>query len=70
LHYARTARAWNANLRKERSRVLDVLAATYGPGREQRWRGRWHLFFLACEELFHFAAGDEWFVSHYLLSRR
>ena len=29
---------------------------------------RWRLFYIACSEFFSIHEGDEWFVSHYLLS--
>jgi cyclopropane-fatty-acyl-phospholipid synthase len=68
-HYARTLRAWLDRLDADRGRAVQLLADTYGPGQGERWFHRWRLFDLACEELFAFAGGDEWHVSHYLFQR-
>lgn len=69
-HYGRTARAWNDRLRNRRSRVLEIFEKVYGRRQARRWWGRWRLFFLACEELFRYASGDEWLVAHTLASPR
>jgi cyclopropane-fatty-acyl-phospholipid synthase len=66
-HYERTAEAWLANLDARRVDVLPILATVYGTNSARRWLNRWRMFFLAVAELFGFAGGDEWFVSHYLL---
>jgi cyclopropane-fatty-acyl-phospholipid synthase len=68
-HYARTLRAWLDRLDAGRDRAVQLLADTYGPAYGMRWFHRWRLFDLACEELFAFAGGDEWHVSHYLFAR-
>jgi len=66
-HYGRTSNAWHARLQQHRHRAVEVL----GGGREGRVRyERWRLFFLACAELFGYAGGSEWGVSHYLLEPR
>ena len=68
LHYARTCRAWLDNMDGNRDRIMPILAATYGDEAE-RWWMRWRMFFMACEELFRFNDGGEWFVSHYRFER-
>jgi cyclopropane-fatty-acyl-phospholipid synthase len=68
-HYARTARAWLANLDGHRADALGVLARAYGGADAARWLGRWRMFLMACEELFGYAEGREWGVAHYRFSK-
>jgi cyclopropane-fatty-acyl-phospholipid synthase len=68
-HYARTLRAWLDRLDAQRPRAEQLLAETYGARAATAWFHRWRVFDIACEELFAFAGGDEWHVSHYLFSR-
>lgn len=69
-HYARTAEAWLARLDAGRDGAVAALAAAMPPSEAERQVGRWRIFFLACAELFGFAGGDEWVVSHNLLAPR
>jgi cyclopropane-fatty-acyl-phospholipid synthase len=69
-HYEHTANAWLANLDARRAEALAVLAQVHGPAEAAIWLQRWRVFFMACAELFGYRGGQEWWVSHYLLSRR
>lgn len=68
-HYAKTCRAWLRNLDAGRENLQPLLGEVYGEQHAVRWLHRWRLFFMACEELFAFNGGNEWFVSHYLFER-
>ena len=59
-HYERTANAWVANLDARRTAVRALVGA--------RGYWRWRVFLLACAELWGYRGGEEWLVSHYLLS--
>ena len=69
MHYAKTCRAWLKRFDAAKVEMSSVLEKTYGAAETARWRNRWRLFFMACEELFAFRRGEEWFVSHYLFER-
>jgi cyclopropane-fatty-acyl-phospholipid synthase len=65
-HYQKTSEAWLERLDRQKKEVLDLFAAVYGEDEAKRWLVRWRVFFMACAELFGFAGGSEWIVSHYL----
>jgi cyclopropane-fatty-acyl-phospholipid synthase len=67
-HYHRTCESWLRNLDDRREAVLSVLVETYGADAARLWLQRWRLFFLGCSELFRYRDGNEWFVSHSLLT--
>lgn len=69
-HYARTAEAWLENLDRQRASVTALFAAREGRPAAARRVQRWRMFFLSCAELFGFAGGSEWLVSHVLLAPR
>jgi cyclopropane-fatty-acyl-phospholipid synthase len=76
-HYQKTADAWRRNLDAHHDEVLEIFAETYGrrlsgkarQREARRWVERWRIFFFACEELWGYAGGEEWGVSHYLFAR-
>jgi cyclopropane-fatty-acyl-phospholipid synthase len=69
-HYQRTAEAWLARLDADAAAARSVLAGVHGAGDADAWLNRWRVFFLACAELFGYAGGREWIVSHHLFARR
>ncbi|MCA8960059.1 MAG: class I SAM-dependent methyltransferase [Planctomycetes bacterium] len=68
-HYRRTAEAWLANLDHRRAEVRRVMSRTHGDEDADRWVRRWRLFLMSCAELWGFAGGDEWWVSHTLFEK-
>ena len=68
--YGRTLRAWLDQMDSRKSAVMPILSEIYGEPVAGRWWMRWRIFFMACEELFQFGNGDEWFVSHYRFRKR
>ena len=69
MHYSKTAEAWLANMDRNRSTILPIMQNVYGLENADRWLQRWRIFFMACAELWGFANGREWIVSHYRLKK-
>lgn len=68
-HYQKTSRAWLDEMDSRKSSIMPIMEKTYGNSDSRIWFQRWRLFFMACEELFGFKNGTEWFVSHYLFKK-
>jgi len=69
-HYARTLRTWLDQIDRNQSGAIAILEETYGKEEARIQYGRWRIFFMACEELFAFREGEEWYVAHYLMKKR
>jgi cyclopropane-fatty-acyl-phospholipid synthase len=68
-HYARTSEHWLQNMDRNRAAIEPIFAGVYGAGEVTRWWVYWRVFFMSCAELWRYAGGREWFVSHYLFSK-
>jgi len=68
-HYERTANCWLDRMDTHREAVMKVLTETYGAANASIWFQRWRMFYMACAELFGYAGGSEWLVSHYRFVR-
>lgn len=77
-HYQKTSRGWLDKMDANRAEILALFADTYASNAEPglrkreavRWLVRWRVFFMCCEELWGFKAGEEWGVSHYVFKKR
>ena len=68
-HYAQTGECWLSNMDRHASEVRAIFERIYGPENVQRWWVYWRVFFMACAELWGYAEGREWLVSHYLFGK-
>lgn len=68
-HYQQTSEHWLQNMDRHRTEIETMLAATYGADQVRRWWVYWRVFFMSCAELWGYAKGREWLVSHYLFSK-
>jgi cyclopropane-fatty-acyl-phospholipid synthase len=68
-HYSRTAEHWLQNMDAHRAEIEPLLAETYGNDQMLRWWVYWRVFFMSCAELWGYAGGEEWLVSHYLFNK-
>jgi cyclopropane-fatty-acyl-phospholipid synthase len=66
LHYKRTAMDWLDNFDRNSKAIMPILRQVYGADAAM-WKRRWRMFFLATAEMFGYADGEKWGVSHYRL---
>jgi cyclopropane-fatty-acyl-phospholipid synthase len=55
---------------QHRGELMPLLANTCGEAEALRWWACWRVFFMAGAELWGYADGREWLVSHYLFEKR
>ncbi len=68
--YARTLEDWLVLCDRNREELLPQFVEDLGEEEGTRQLQRWRMFFMACAELFAYAGGREWFVSHYRFRKR
>jgi cyclopropane-fatty-acyl-phospholipid synthase len=68
-HYGKTARAWLENQDNNKEFIMDLFEKHYPKGEAKKWFNYWRVFYMACEELWNYKDGSEWFVGHYLLKK-
>lgn len=69
-HYQKTAEAWLDNTDANKADILPLFEQTYGKANANVWLQRWRIFYMACAELWGYADGNEWAVSHYRFAKR
>ena len=69
-HYSRTLRSWLNRLDNHSDQAIEIMRNVYGTSEANIWLNRWRIFLMACDELFAYRGGSEWFVSHYLFQKR
>jgi len=70
VHYQKTSEAWLRKMDENRFDLMPLFEKTYGKTEAAKWWVYWRVFFMSCAELWGFRGGTEWFVSHYLFSKR
>eukprot|EP00271_Cylindrocystis_brebissonii_P014116 TRINITY_DN3526_c0_g1_i1.p1 TRINITY_DN3526_c0_g1~~TRINITY_DN3526_c0_g1_i1.p1 ORF type:complete len:356 (+),score=60.56 TRINITY_DN3526_c0_g1_i1:130-1197(+) len=69
-HYQRTSEAWLKNFDANVRKIRPIFEETYGKAAATKWIVYWRTFFISVAELFGYAKGQEWIVSHYLFRKK
>lgn len=69
-HYEKTCNAWLEKMDANKDKLWPLFQTTYGEDFASLWWQRWRMFFMACAELFGYDDGQQWWVGHYLFSKR
>ncbi len=65
MHYSRTSEAWLSRMDENKAEIMPLFRDTYGEHQAVKWWAYWRIFYMACAELWGYANGEEWIVSHY-----
>ncbi len=68
-HYEKTSNAWLERMDANRAAILKLFRSVYGEAEANIWFNRWRMFYMAVAELFGYAGGTEWMVSHYRFTK-
>jgi len=63
-HYEKTSNAWLQRMDDNKAEIMPCFKKVYGD-EASIWFNRWRMFYMAVAELFGYAGGTEWMVSHY-----
>ena len=68
-HYKKTCRAWLKNQDQNKNKIMNIFEKCYEKD-STTWFNRWRIFWMSCEELFGYKNGSEWYVGHFLMTRK
>ena len=68
-HYEKTSNAWLSKMDHNREKILTLFKKNSDIKTAKRNFHFWRLFFIACAEIFGYANGSEWCVSHHLFNK-
>ncbi|KAI9164478.1 hypothetical protein H9P43_008329 [Blastocladiella emersonii ATCC 22665] len=69
-HYAKTSLHWLENMDRNKDKCMPWLERCYGADAAVAWWNRWRVFYLAVADLFAYNGGNEWYVQHYLFTKK
>ncbi len=69
-HYSKTLEAWLDKLDAREDEAMEIFQKDLSAEDAALNIARWRMFFMACSELFNFKKGNEWWVSHYLFTKK
>ena len=68
-HYEKTSNAWLDKMDSNKEKILELFKKDNDNKTAKKKFHFWRLFFIACAEIFGYAKGSEWCVSHHLFKK-